>query len=101
MGQSSKINETDWTRFLGNDGTASIAEANAPLEWSEDSNIKWKTPLPGPGSSSPIVLGDRVFLTCYTGYGVKPVVDRKTSDKNAGDIKALTRHLLCLSLIHI
>ena len=80
---------------MGNDGTASIAEANAPLEWSEDSNIKWKTPLPGPGSSSPIVLGDRVFLTCYTGYGVKPVVDRKTSDKNAGDIKALTRHLLC------
>lgn len=31
--------------------------------------MKWKTALPGPGSSSPIIIGDRVFVTCYSGYG--------------------------------
>ena len=51
--------------------------------------------MPGPGASSPIVIGDRVFLTCYTGYGVQKAVDLKTSDKRAGDITELTRHLIC------
>ena len=31
-------------------------------------NIVWKTQLPGPGTSSPVTAGDRIFLTCYTGY---------------------------------
>ena len=87
----------DWTRFLGTSGRASVENVNVPLEWSADSNLQWKTKLPGPGSSSPIVLGDHVFLTCYTGYGVNPAVDIKTSDKKAGNIKELTRHLICIN----
>ena len=86
----------DWTRFLGNNGDATLTEANIPTKWSSSENLKWKTEMPGPGSSSPIVLGDRVYLTCYTGYGVQKVTDRKTSDKEAGDIENLTRHLICL-----
>ena len=85
----------DWLRFLGEDGRATVSGAKAPLEWNEKTNIKWKTALPGPGSSSPIVVGNRVFLTCYTGYGVKPVTNIKEADKTAGDIKKLTRHLIC------
>ena len=48
-----------------------------------------KTPLPGPGSSSPIVVGDRVFLTCYTGYG--PAARGATSQDD------LKLHVLCLN----
>ncbi len=88
-------NATDWPRFLGADGSASVSEVNVPLEWSSDKNLKWKAELPGPGSSSPIVLGNRIFLTCYTGYGDKPFKDLKTADKTAGDIKELVRHLIC------
>jgi hypothetical protein len=44
--------------------------ANLPVTWSAQENVAWKTPLPGPGSSSPIIVGGRVFLTCYTGYNV-------------------------------
>lgn len=88
--------EDEWTRFLGTDGRASVEAVNVPLEWNASSNILWKTALPGPGSSSPIVLGNRVLLTCYTGYGVKPAADIKTSDESAGDIKDLTRHLICI-----
>lgn len=96
LAQSTTIKDSDWTRFLGNDGTASVAEVNVPLQWNADTNIKWKKEMPGPGSSSPIVLGDRVYLTCYTGYGVQKVTDIKTSDQTAGDINALTRHLICV-----
>ena len=38
-----------------------------PLEWSETRNIKWKTPVPGAGWSSPVVAGGRVWLTTATG----------------------------------
>ena len=59
----------DWTRFRGDDGSG-IAASVAPTTWSDKENLVWKTPLPGPGSSSPIALGDRVYVTCYSGYGV-------------------------------
>jgi outer membrane protein assembly factor BamB len=61
-----------------------------PVTWSAGSNVAWKTALPGPGACSPIVLGNRIFLTCYTGYAV----DRQAGEP--GDIKNLKRHLLCL-----
>jgi len=72
----------DWPQFRGPGGAAAGASA-VPLTWSDTTNLKWKTPLPGPGSSSPIVQGDRVFVTCYSGGGT------------AGQAK-LSRHLVCI-----
>ena len=48
--------------------------AQPPVEWSETKNIRWKTALPGKGHSTPIVWGDRIFLTTAIPYGepVKP-----------------------------
>lgn len=53
----------DWPMFRGptRDGIAPEGE-KAPLEWSTTKNVKWKTPLPRPGNSSPIVVGGKVFL---------------------------------------
>lgn len=78
---------TDWPRFLGPTGAAAVAESKVPLTWSDSENLAWKAEMPGPGSSSPIVFGDKVFLTCWTGYGDK---------EGANDMNKLTRHLLCL-----
>jgi len=64
-------------------------DTKLPLTWSETKNLKWKTPLPGPGSSSPIIYGDRLFVTCYTGYGI----DRS----NPGSQENLKRRLLCVN----
>jgi len=80
----------DWPQYRGPKGNGISSEAKAPLEWNDTKNIKWKTALPGPGSSSPIVSGGYVFVTCYSGYGVNPEV----SDK----IESLKRHLLCLKM---
>jgi hypothetical protein len=79
----------DWLRFRGPNGSGISPEPNAtPTTWSPDENIAWKTPLPGAGVSSPIVVGDRVLVTCYSGYGVDP--------EDPGDINDLKRHLVCV-----
>jgi outer membrane protein assembly factor BamB len=54
----------DWPRWRGPTDTGeAAATANPPAEWSETKNVKWKVKIPGNGSSTPIVLGDRVYLT--------------------------------------
>lgn len=78
----------DWPRFRGPNGSA-VVDAPIATEWGDAKNLTWKTELPGPGSSSPIVVGDRVFVTCYSGYG---------DGKGTGSADQLVRHLLCLSL---
>ncbi len=55
-----------WNRFRGPDGQGKAA-TNAVTSWDSETNIAWKFDLPGLGSSSPIVSGDRVFVTCYAG----------------------------------
>lgn len=78
----------DWPGFRGTDGNAAAA-ARPPLQWNEQQGLKWKTPLPGPGSSSPIVVGPNVFVTCYSGYGV--------DGTDPGKPVNLQRHLLCIN----
>ena len=78
----------DWPQFRGPGGLGIAPDKNTPLAWGADKNIPWKTERPGPGASSPIVIGNKIFITCYTGYGV----DRE----DPGDQKNLKRHLLCV-----
>jgi outer membrane protein assembly factor BamB len=63
----------DWLQFRGPNGSGLSAET-VPDTWSRTENLVWKLELPGPGSSSPIVAGDAVFVTCYTGE--PPAVER-------------------------
>jgi hypothetical protein len=59
----------DWPQFRGPRGDGTAAVADLPLTWSETNNIAWKTPLPGLGRSSPVVLGERVWVTTAVGRG--------------------------------
>lgn len=52
----------EWTRFRGPNGSG-LGEANLP-EQITDKDINWRLELPGTGHSSPVVWGDRIFLTC-------------------------------------
>lgn len=82
------IQAGDWPRFRGPNGSGISPDATAPpTEWGTDKNIRWKSELPGPGVSSPIVVGNKVLVTCYSGYG-----DRKTE----GNVEDLKRHLVCV-----
>ncbi len=84
--QSSVVNN-DWLGFRGSSGLGT-SEATLPLEWSSTSNMAWKTPMPGPGASSPVVFGDHIYITAYSGFFVP--------DQPGGSQKDLKRHLLCL-----
>jgi outer membrane protein assembly factor BamB len=53
----------NWPSWRGPEGTGHSKEQDLPLKWSQTENVRWKAPLPGPGMSSPIVWGDRVFVT--------------------------------------
>jgi len=79
----------DWVRFRGVNGAGVSSDTKVPINWSDTKNLVWKTAMPGAGSSSPIVAGDHVFVTCYSGYGVPT--------ENAGSIEYLERHLVCLN----
>ena len=60
-----------WTRFRGSNGSGVAEDKEAtPTTWSDKENLKWKIALPGSGVSCPIVVGDKVFVTCYSGCGV-------------------------------
>src|SRR5260221_439550 len=61
----------DWPQFRGPGGLGVSAEKGLPIEWSATKNIVWRTKLPGMGASSPVTLGNRVFVTCYSGYGLE------------------------------
>ena len=77
----SEAQAADWPRFRGVNGSGvSVDSGVLPAEWSETENLKWSVPLPGPGKSSPIVVGDRVIVTAWSG-------------ENPPD--DLRRHLLC------
>jgi outer membrane protein assembly factor BamB len=57
----------NWPQWRGPTGDGVSTETNLPTEWSGTKNIAWKLPLPGMGSSTPAVWGDRIFLTSADG----------------------------------
>jgi outer membrane protein assembly factor BamB len=78
----------EWRQFRGPGGQGVSQNKGLPLAWNQDQNLAWKTPLPGPGGSSPVVFGERVYVTCYSGFAVPGTA--------GGDVSALKRHLVCL-----
>ena len=78
----------DWPRFRGADGMGTSPAKGLPTTWGPQKNIAWKAALPGPGASSPILVGERIFLTCYSGYAVP--------GQPRGEMAQLKRHVVCL-----
>ena len=71
----------DWPQFRGPTGQGVSDERGLPLTWSETKNVRWKTAIPGRGWSSPVVQGDRIWLTTATeeGKSLRAIaVDRNT-----------------------
>ena len=67
-----ELQADDWMQFRGPDSRGVSDATGMPDRWSESENIVWKTPVIGRGWSSPIVVGDRVFLTTVARDKGKP-----------------------------
>ncbi|MDA0810094.1 MAG: PQQ-like beta-propeller repeat protein [Planctomycetota bacterium] len=74
--------DSNWPRWRGPNQDGHSTETGFPRKWSP-SDVKWKTPLPGAGQSSPIIWGEQLFLTAALDRGAERValcVDRNTGD---------------------
>lgn len=70
---SSTNDPAHWPQWRGPSFNG-MARGTAPTEWSDIKNVKWKTAIPGRGFSTPVIWGDRIFLTTAvpTGKTVRP-----------------------------
>jgi outer membrane protein assembly factor BamB len=59
----SGLQAADWPAWRGPTGQGFCDEKNLPLKWSDKENVKWKVPLANQGNSTPVVSGDKIFLT--------------------------------------
>jgi outer membrane protein assembly factor BamB len=59
----------NWPQYRGPGGLGVSPEKGLPTKWGAGDGVLWKTKLPGPGHSSPVVWGDRLFLTAYAAAG--------------------------------
>jgi outer membrane protein assembly factor BamB len=75
---ATNLHAADWPAWRGSTGQGFSEDTAIPLTWSESENVKWKVPLEYQGNSTPIVFGNKIFLTQANNQGA-------------------TRSLLCLS----
>ncbi|MBA4066414.1 MAG: serine/threonine protein kinase [Isosphaera sp.] len=61
----------DWPAWRGPTGQGHSAEKDPPVKWSATENVRWKVALPDAGNSTPVVWGDKIFLTQATEKGKK------------------------------
>ncbi len=66
----------NWPNWRGPASTGVSAEAGLPATWSDTTNVAWRTALSGAGVSSPVVWGERVFVTSQIGSGASSVGPR-------------------------
>ena len=55
--------QNDWSRWRGPSGNGIAESKTAPLVWGENEKVIWKTKVPGRGHASPLIVGDKIFLT--------------------------------------
>jgi outer membrane protein assembly factor BamB len=82
-----------WTQWRGPDQLGITEVTGLPVEWDDETNMRWKTQLPGPGSSQPVVWNDRIFVTAFSGYDPS----EKQRGKDVGPASDLRLHVSCLN----
>jgi outer membrane protein assembly factor BamB len=60
---TARASADNWPSWRGPTGTGASGEKSLPVKWSKTENVRWKVPLPSAGNSTPVVWGDRVFIT--------------------------------------
>jgi outer membrane protein assembly factor BamB len=80
--------DPSWPQFRGPAANPISSHPALPTHWSKTQNIEWATPIPGRGWSSPIVAGNKIFLTSVTtdGASKKPQVGTEYSNEYAAEL---------------
>src|SRR5262245_61175085 len=86
------VQADNWPAWRGPTGQGQCAEHDLPLKWDAKENVRWKIALPDAGNSTPVVWGDRIFITQASEKTLWP-----PKGGNGGPAAARKRSLLCLS----
>lgn len=80
--------EVSWPQFRGPSFNPAAANARLPGRWSKTENVEWPTEIPGRGWSSPIVVGERVFVSAVTtdGKSKPPQTGTEYSNEYAAEL---------------
>ncbi|MHB8973595.1 MAG: hypothetical protein ACYC3X_25505 [Pirellulaceae bacterium] len=76
----------DWPQFRGPGGQGQAVGTGWPLRWSEQENVAWRVPLPGRGWSSPVVLGEYIWLTTALETWAPQDVTKRVLEQKGQDV---------------
>ena len=85
-----KTAAVDWPQWRGPDGRGVADNQHLPIEWDRTRNIRWSAALPGWGTSSPVVFGNRIFVTSQVDEGGAKSLLTLCFDRTTG--RELWRH---------
>lgn len=86
--------ELNWPQLRGPRGDGTSLATHVPLRWSETNNIAWKVNVPGRGRSSPVILGDRIWLTLAVEQGV---VRKRIEGDDMQTAEQVSLEVVCLA----
>lgn len=92
---SSQSFAENWPHWRGTNGNGIATDANPPTEWSNTKNIKWKVPVPGRGSGSPIVWEDKIFITAAVAAKSAPDPKPSGSFRRGAPLQKLDFKVMC------
>ena len=64
---ATSLSAGDWPNWRGPENNGICSETNLPTEWSREKNVAWRLALPGSGGATPVVAGERIFVTSVAG----------------------------------
>lgn len=92
VAQTAKESADNWHQWRGPDANGVSRSATPPTKWSETNNIQWKVPVPGDGSSVPIIWEDKIFILSAVNTGkvdpsLTPPDQQKKKPSNPFNVK--------------
>src|SRR5687768_17111425 len=96
-----RASAAEWPQWRGPDGQGHALGTGYPLTWSETENVAWKAELPGRGHSSPVIDGERIWLTAAVEAPISEERKREKLAKNTGGqplvlVGALSLRAVCV-----
>jgi outer membrane protein assembly factor BamB len=101
FGWSICIHASDWPQWRGMDGQGHAEGTGYPVTWSDSQNIAWKTDIPGRGWSSPVIMGNQVWMTTAIEVPIDPTKEKERLKTNTGDqpltlLEEVKLHAVCV-----
>ena len=90
LGALAESPDDNWPNWRGPNADGVAVKGNPPVTWSESENVKWKVKLPGTGSSTPVVWGDKIFMQTAVPTAVAAPVRENPRPRRRGPPRGIT-----------